>query len=167
MDDGFGGSGGLSAKVGARDEMTLELAKNALSAVSPEELPLIDSVGSELLCSVDAGGGDDGSLGFGGAEIVMSTAVLFVSRAVVDMLLDATKSVITEEASGFLRRLARFIRLRRAAPGGEVTERPALSREHIEQVRGLAYERAVAVGVDTTRASLLADAMAGSFSTAG
>ncbi len=152
----------------ARDDLTLELAREALAAVSPEELPLIDAVGPELLLAADSGKAGDGSLGFGVAEIAMSTAALIGSRVVVDFLVkEVAKSVVADEAAAMLRRIAKSIRGRRDPAPDDSDEQMVLTSEQIAQARGLAYARALAVGVDDVRAALLADAIAGSFHSAG
>jgi hypothetical protein len=154
--------------VDERDDLTLELARKAVTAVSPDELPLIDAVGPELLQAADSGKGSDGSLGFGVAEIAMSTAAMLASRVVVDFLvMEVAKGVIVDEASGWLRRAARSIGGRREAAEPAKVDPPVLEREQVAHARSLAYARAIAVGVDEARAALLADAIAGSFQVAG
>lgn len=149
-----------------RDDLTLELAKDALAVVSPDEMQLIDAVGPELLQSVDAGGRGDGSLGFGFAEVAMSTAALYASRAVVEMLVEIGRDVAKDEAKGFLRKAAGAIRARRSKQVDAQEMQEPLPTQYITGARQQAYDRAIAVGLDEGRASLLADAISESLRTA-
>ena len=69
-----------------QDDLTLELARQGLAAVSPEEIPLLDALGPELLASADEPNRGDGALGFGGIEIVLASVVVAVAKAVVERL---------------------------------------------------------------------------------
>src|ERR1044072_6478925 len=87
--------------------MTLELAKCALEVASPEEVALIDAFGLDLIAGAGLSARRDGSLGFGGLEVMTSTAMgILTSKAVVDSLPQIAQKFAVERGVGLLKRLA-------------------------------------------------------------
>jgi hypothetical protein len=145
------------------DEVTLALSGLVLDQLEPSEAQLLDAVGPELLQSVDAGPGRDGSLGFGGLEIIFAFVVIKISREVLrrvlDVLLEGASKVAGDQLGDVMKQLLAALKSKRRGVTPEATV--ALSGDEVGRVREVAFSSAVKLGLDETRARLLADAMGG------
>jgi hypothetical protein len=148
-----------------QDDLTLELARQGLAAVSPEEIPLLDALGPELLASADEPNRGDGALGFGGIEIVLASVVVAVAKAVVEVITDVAKKYAAEEGTGLIHRLVEFFRSRH--DDAKDTPKPVLDPDELARAREVAHQRAVDLGVDEPKASVLADAIVGALALGG
>jgi hypothetical protein len=148
-----------------QDDLTLELAREGLAAISPEELPLLDALGPELVASADEPNRGDGALGFGGIEIVLASVVVSVAKVVVDVIVEAAQKYAAEEGTGLVHRLVQFFRSRH--DDAEATPKPVLDPAELARAREVAHQRAVDLGVDETKASVLADAIVGALALSG
>jgi hypothetical protein len=155
------------ARVSVQDsDLTVDLAREVLGEVAPQELPLFD-VTSELYRrdpgGVDAQAGSDDMLGFG-AEVIaaMAPIVLSVAGEVVNTLLKQVRAAAESESESAVRAMVR--RLLRSRGGEEPAV--ALTRQQLREVRDVAIDRARALKVPDADAQLLADAMVGRLATA-
>jgi hypothetical protein len=145
------------APMDERDELTIELAKSALEVISPEEVPLLDAIGPDLLLGVGQAAHGDGALGFGGLDVMTSTTMaLLSSKAVVKVLTEIAQKFAVDQGVGLLKRLVDRLK------GGPAHADPIkLSEEELALTRTVALEQAVGAGVDPARAALIADAIVG------
>ena len=141
------------------DDATLALSALVLADVSPDDVPLLDAVGPELLVAADAGPGKDGALGFGGVDAVLAMVVITVSKHVLAYVGEVAKHFAVEQGGNWLKRLASALHKRRA--GDATVAVPELSADELARVRAVAFTSACRLGVDESRAQLLADAMSG------
>jgi hypothetical protein len=138
------------------DELTLELSESVLLDVSPDEAPLVEAMGPELLAAADAGQGDDGSLGLGVEVTVLAVVAVAVAKAVVEVVRD----ILVDQTSSWL---TKRLEERRRKKQGAAAPPPAalLSPDAAARVRTVALERAVTLGLDQPKAALLAESIAG------
>jgi hypothetical protein len=141
------------------DEATLALSALVLGEVSPEEVPLIDAIGPDLLQAAEAGPGSDGALGFGGLETVLAMVVIAVSKEVLQYVGDVVHAVAVEHGGSWIKRLVTALNNKRHGDEGAAV--PLLSAEEVVRVREVAFTSAVNLGVDASQARVLADAMGG------
>ncbi|CAM5790352.1 hypothetical protein [Cellulomonas persica] len=167
-----------------------DLASTVLASQAPDELALLDLTSEEFFADPDAAltrDRRDESLGFG-IELAMLTPLVLavvtpVVQFLVDLATDTIKETITDSAKHELTpRVAAWLRrvTRRgddpaapapalgaspdSAPSGAVVPdevAPALTGEQARAVHDLAHRRALDLGLDETRAGLLADAVVG------
>ena len=158
-----------------QDDLALELAKQGLAAVGPEEIPLLDAVGPELVASADATAQSDGSLGFGLPDISLATVAIAAAKEVVVVLIECAKKYAVDEGTGFIGKLVAKLHAHGQDAknhdgkdeAGEKVKAPILEPEDLQRARGVAYRRAVDAGLDPAKAGLLADAIVGALATPG
>lgn len=148
-------------------DLTVDLARDVLGDVAPEELPLF-AVTSELYRrdprAVEAQAGSDDMLGFGADVIAaMAPIVLSVAGEVVSTLLKQLRMAVEGESESAVKALVRrMLRSDRSeAPSGA-----ALTTQQLREVRDVALSRARALNVPEKDAQLLAEAMVGRLATA-
>jgi hypothetical protein len=148
------------------DECSLALSEIVLAEVSPVEVPLVEAIGPQLL-AVDGRPGRDGSLGMGVEAFAFAVVVLPVANTVVAWLAEQAKDFATEQVGQQARALLDWLRQRRSTgerPAPAAAARPALAPEVARRVREVALRKSLAAGVDTAKAELIADAVAGALS---
>ena len=152
-------------------ELAVDLARDVLGQVAPQELPLFD-VTSEFYRrdpdAVEAQAGSDDMLGFG-AEVItaMTPVVLSVAGAVVNVLLDQVRAAAKAESEGVVRGIVRrLFRSAGAHRDSDVEPSIALTAEQLGAVRRAALDQARALKLPDPDANLLADAMVGRLATA-
>jgi hypothetical protein len=150
----------------ASDQVVVDLARDLVSQAAPHELPLFAATSAAYLAHPqDAVGGDgDQALGFGveAAAAFLTPAALLVASEVVTALRAAlgksAERVADDAADGLLDRI-----LHRGDVGaGDPPATPAaLSRDQLVAVRDAAIAKAKALGISSTQADMLGDALAG------
>ena len=142
-------------EAGWNDELTIEFARELVARADPTELPVLDAMAPELLrrgASVEAR--RDGTLGFGTELLALASVAVPVAQVVGTFLLGVATSVAADEVSDGIRK--RFRRTDAAAP---------LPAEVVDRAYALALERSRMIGLDESRARLLADAVSGALTT--
>lgn len=140
----------------------LSLSELVLKQVSPAEVPLVEAIGPQILAAGGRRGRTDGALGMGVDEFTWLVAVLPVTNAVVDFLVERAKEVAADEVKQSTTALLAWLREFRGKPAADrATNPPILSPDLAVRVREVAYQKSLAGGVDTARARLIADAIVG------
>jgi hypothetical protein len=137
-----------------RDAVTLGLSAVLLGEVDEEQLPLLDVLGADLV-HAKGRSSDDGSLGFGVADVAWLTAVVPVAGVVVDFLLDVLKDAVKDTLKDRVTAVLGALGRRRKAPD-------QLPPDVVNRAQDVAFRHARTVGLDEPRARLLAAAVAGS-----
>ncbi len=150
----------------------LALARPAVEAVAPQELPLLEATAAAWTGRVRRG--EDELLGFGAEAVVavVSVGAIAAAEAVVQVMGSAVVDTARDEASSGMRRwLDRRSRRSEAAPDGAApgatppgngeSAAQALSREQLREIRRVSHDRARAAGVSAEQAELIADAIVG------
>jgi hypothetical protein len=141
-------------------DAALGLAALVLDQLSPPEVPLVEVVGPSLLDGPPDG---DGALGFGVQDLPWLVVAVPVSKAAVDVMLGMAKEIAVEQlsrpVSSWVHRLSGIGRREIVVAAAE-----ALPIEVVTRVHAAAYRKALAIGVEETRARLMADAVAGTLS---
>ena len=148
--------------------LTDELAQQVLNQVAPEELVLYDETAQEYYADPQAlldPKRRDESLGFGLELAMLTPVVIAVAQSVMQWLAGAVVEAAVKESSpsvvSYLRRLFR------GADKARPAARPAaLTVDQARQVRAVAYQKALAAGLEPARAALIADSTAGALITA-
>ena len=147
------------------DQIAAEVGRDVVGRAAPQELPLYRSISTAYLQSPSEisskSMNKDEMLGFGVAEAVtyITPIALPVLSGVLKFLAEELKTSIRDQhlVGEALKRL--FGRNKLPASAG--TPNVALTREQLEQVRKLAFEKACVLQLKTDQASLLADAIVG------
>jgi hypothetical protein len=141
-----------------------ELARRVVRKIAPEELPSFDVVAAPYLETPEPAArrlrqAHDNPLDFGLGDIVaMSTPVVtLVSGSVITAVADSLGETVRDGTAGALRRAWRKIRREPQQP----LELPAtpLTREQLAEIRQVAVDRALSLGVQQQKAEALADAV--------
>lgn len=151
------------------DQLVLDLSRDIVSEVAPEELPLFRPIGEAYLqnpheAPPDHKSGDE-MLGFGVAESaalltpvilpIMGSVVKYLAGEVTTSLKDHSSEAISDTIKNLFRRFRPTGAKPDAMP-------PPLSREQLQQVHRLASEKARKFDLPEEQAQLLADAITGS-----
>ena len=148
-----------------RNDASLALSKLLLEQLSPTEIPLVDVLGPTLVEPGHQPAAGDGALGFGVGDVAWLVAVVPTAGVVVDILLDIAKNVTVDYISGPV--VAWLGVLTGRQRKSEPRQAPApLSPDVLARVHQEAYRQGLAVGLEDTRARLMADAVAGTLSMA-
>lgn len=137
-----------------RSTVTLGLSAVLLDEVDRAQLPLLDALGEELV-EQDGRSAGDGSLGFGVAEVAWIAAVVPVSKVVVEFLLDVLKDAVKDALKERVTKVLAALGARKKAP-------EALPQDVVSRAQDVAFRHGLTVGLDESRARLLAAAVAGS-----
>jgi hypothetical protein len=148
--------------------LTDELAQQVLNQVAPEELVLYDETAQEYYADPQAlldPKRRDEALGSGLELAMLTPVVIAVAQSVMQWLAGAVVEAAVKESSpsvvSYLRRL--FRGADKARPASRPT---ALTADQARQVRAVAYQKALAAGLEPARAALIADSTAGALITA-
>lgn len=159
-----------------RQRQVISLARPAVARLAPDELPLLDATTASVLrrearwrASNRPHHADERSgIAWEEAVPVVAMAAVGAAQAVLGFLAAQAAEAAREEASRSVKAwVARWWRRRRPPEpvAGEVTlPVPPLAKAQLRRVRRVAYDRAVALGVDRKSASLIADAIVGQLS---
>lgn len=157
------------------EELVRELAQIALNQIAPEELAVFDETADEFFEDPDAVLSPehrDEAVGFGLDAALATPFVLAVVMPVVQYLVATVAEAAKDEASttvkGLVKRLFRKLRAdddvepqRDAEPLTVDDDEDGLTADEAAQVRAIAYDRALAIGLPEAQARLLADAVGG------
>ena len=141
------------------DELTIEFARELVARAQPDELPVLDAMAETLLREgTELEARSDGSLGFGIELVAVVSAAVPVAKAVGVFLVSVATSVAADAVQDSMKE-----RLRKMAKRKK--ESPELPADVVSRAREVAMARAVSLGLDDGRASLLADAVTGALTT--
>ena len=148
------------------NELVSELAKLALEQTAPEELVLFDETAAEYFRDPSGTlrpGQHEEAVGFGLELGMLTPFILAIATPVVHMLVSLVEHSVEDElkptVAQLVHRLFRGAGSSAAAPGaGPPIE---LTVDELRRVRATAYERGIGLGLDKSRAGLLADSVAG------
>lgn len=155
------------------DQLIIDLSRNVIAEVAPEELPLFRPLGKAYLQNPEKIGEDPSSgdemLGFGVGETVtlitpyvfpiISSVVIYLAREVGDALKEESSALVDDRVK---------LLFRRFRPAEEETKKlpPPLSREQLRQVHTLATEKARQLNLPEEQAQMLADGITSSLAVA-
>lgn len=141
-----------------------ELARRVVRKIAPEELPSFDVVAAPYLETPEPAArrlrqAHDDPLGFGLGDIVaMATPVIaLVSGSVITAVSDSLGKAVRDGTAGALSKAWRKIRRKPQEPL-ELPSTP-LTREQLAEVRQIALDRALSLGMKHQKAEALADAV--------
>ena len=154
-----------------------DAAREIVARAAPEEIPLFRATSEAYFADPDKALAEnkpkDEMLGFGveTAALLLTPVIIDVVRRVATALLNSAGDAVEKEGSeavgGFVHKL-----FHRGTSGGEgegaaeaQDDVPDLSPEQLQEVREIAYDRALELDVPEDRAGLLADAVVGSLAT--
>ncbi len=142
-----------------------ELARRVVRKIAPEELSSFDIVAAPYLDNPKAAErrlrqAHDDPLGFGPADIVaMATPVIaLVSGSVITAVSDGIGNAVRDGAGGALRKAWRKVRGKQQPQPLELPAAP-LTAAQLAEVRQIALERALSLGMKQQKAEALADAV--------
>src|SRR5690349_4088894 len=140
----------------AQGEASLGLADLLLETLSPQEAALLDAFGPALLDHADQRPASDGALGFGVEEMAWWSATVPIASVVVSYMGEVAKDAATDAVKDRLGSWLRALRGRRREVGrqGEPPLEP-LPSDLATKAGQLAYEHALALGLEDARARLL------------
>jgi hypothetical protein len=153
------------------DAVVADAAREIVARAAPQEMPLFRATSEAYFADPDKALAErkpkDEMLGFGiaGAALLLTPVVIDVTRRVALFLIaqfgDAVKKESGEAVGGFVHDI-----FHRGEGDGEAKEDvPELTPEQLDEVREIAYSRALELDVPEDRAGLLADAVVGRLAT--
>ncbi len=153
------------------DAVVADAAREILARTAPQEMPLFRATSEAYFADPEKALANrkpkDEMLGFGieAAALLLTPVVIDVTRRVVLFLIaqfgDAVKEESGAAVDGFVHDL-----FHRGEGDGEAKEDvPDLTPEQLDEVREIAYSRALELDVPEDRAGLLADAVVGRLAT--
>jgi hypothetical protein len=146
--------------------LIMELSKEVIAEVAPEELDLFDQLVEEYYDDPTppdlAAQADDDALGFGlGGVLAASTpAATAMATAVLGLAVQMVVQAFQDESSDFIRGRVKALFNKsdgKEKPGGE--EALSFSREQLKKAREIALQEAMKYGIDQDEAGRMADAM--------
>ncbi len=156
------------------DAVVADAAREIVARAAPQEMPLFRATSEAYFADPEKALADrkpkDEMLGFGieAAALLLTPVIIDVVRRVAIALAKSAGDAVEKEGSeavgGFVHKL-----FQRGKGGGEGEAKeadvPDLSPEQLQEVREIAYDRALELDVPEDRAGLLADAVVGSLAT--
>ena len=150
-----------------------DAAREIVARAAPEEIPLFRATSEAYFADPDKALAEnkpkDEMLGFGveTAALLLTPVIIDVVRRVATALLNSAGDAVEKEGSeavgGFVHKL--FHRGKGEGAAEAQDDVPDLSPEQLQEVREIAYDRALELDVPEDRAGLLADAVVGSLAT--
>ena len=143
-----------------------ELRKLALEQTAPEELVLFDETAAEYFRDPEAtlrSGKHEEAVGFGLELGMLTPFLLAIATPVVHMLVSLVEHSVEEELKPTVAQLVHSL-FRRAGSAADATAAGPpveLTIDELRRVRATAYEHGIGLGLDESRAGLLADSVAG------
>lgn len=155
------------------DAVVADAAREIVARAAPQELPLFRATSEAYFADPEKALAErqpkDEMLGFGieAAALLLTPVIIDVVRRVAVALVNSAGDAVEKEGSeavgGFVHKL--FHRGEGAGGGEAKADVPDLSPEQLQEVREIAYSRALELEVPEDRAGLLADAVVGSLAT--
>jgi hypothetical protein len=154
------------------DELSFELTRAVLTQISPDEVPMVDALGLEFVEAASAPHGGDGALGFDVESLSYAVAASSCAVLVKDYLIELAKAAATELGKSLASEQGpSLVKALRRKRGAEKDKQPTssvhLDPAEINEVRKRAFAHAQRIGMDEAKATLLADALAGSLAVTG
>jgi hypothetical protein len=151
------------------DPLLADVAREVVAGAAPEELPLYRAASEAYLedpeRALEQRSPRDETLGFGAdvALTLLTPIALAVTTDVLRFLRAELTKQAKEEGSQAVGELVRRLFKKFRAPAEQKGEPvpPPLTEAQLDQVRALAYEKAIQLRLSEERADLLADAVAG------
>ena len=140
------------------------LAQLALERAAPEELALFPETAEEYFRDPQAAvapRGRDEAVGFGLDLALMTPYILAVAVPVVRYLAGIVQQSVGRELDASVSAAIKRLLRRHGDAQPSAPEVPVLTSEQLREVRSTAYARAVGLGLDESRATLLADSVVG------
>jgi hypothetical protein len=155
------------------DAAVTDAAREIVAQVAPQEMPLFRATSEAYFADPEKALAErkpkDEMLGFGveAAALLLTPVIIDVVRRVAIALVKSAGDAVEREGSeavgGFVHKL--FQRGKGKGGGEARDDVPDLSHEQLQDVREIAYSRALELDVPEDRAGLLADAVVGSLAT--
>jgi hypothetical protein len=155
------------------DAVVADAAREIVARAAPQEMPLFRATSEAYFADPEKALADrkpkDEMLGFGieTAALLLTPVIIDVVRRVAIALAKSAGDAVEKEGSeavgGFVHDL--FHRGKGGDSGEAKGDVPDLSPEQLQEVREIAYDRALELDVPEDRAGLLADAVVGSLAT--
>jgi hypothetical protein len=152
------------------DAVVADAAREIVARAAPQEMPLFRATSEAYFADPEKALAErkpkDEMLGFGieAAALLLTPVIIDVTRRVALVLVrqfgDAVEKESGEAVGGFVHKL-----FQRGKGGAEAKDVPELTSEQLQEVREVAYSRALELDVPEDRAGLLADAVVGSLAT--
>jgi len=138
--------------------LTARLARAAVAAVAPEELPSFELLSAPYLRGKDTVV-DVGELEFGPIEAMATVTPIatMVGAAVAGAALKGLSGEVEKSSGTMARRVVAVLRRRRAVRPEQIDWTP----RQLTELRAMAVRQATALGLDDATAGLLADAVVG------
>jgi hypothetical protein len=154
------------------NQLIAELSRRVVTEVAPEERrafkPISEAYFKNPEKTLKGESGEDELIGFGIGEIalLLTPIILEIVKEVLkDVLKDSIKSSITKNAPTLLEKLKAFLGQLFGDDSPQSTSPQyvqlllPLNQEQLIQARQRAYEKAIQLGVDANKASLIADSV--------
>lgn len=139
-------------------ELVVAIARGALERAAPQELPLLQLTASEYFADPRAvlrSGSRDEPLGFGLDVSIVTPQVLALATAAAQFVLAAASSAAGDALKPRIQALVRRLLHNEHEPA------PAIDRELADRLHAVTLERAAALGLEATQATVLADSIVG------
>jgi hypothetical protein len=151
---------------GDERELATDLVRRALAGTAPDELLLFEDIADQFFADPDSalsGDGRDEAVGFGLDLTMLTPAMLVVALTAIRMVGTMLTEAVKQEGTPVVRRVLRrlFGLDDPAAPSGAAAPAVQLSTDQLARVRETARRRALALGLGSDQAALLADAITG------
>jgi hypothetical protein len=158
------------------DAVVADAAREIVARAAPQEMPLFRATSEAYFADPEKTLAEnkpkDEMLGFGveAAALLLTPVIIDVVRRVATALVNSAGDAVEKEGSeavgGFVHRLFQRGKGKDEGEAGEAKDDvPDLSAEQLQEVREIAYSRALELDVPEDRAGLLADAVVGSLAT--
>jgi hypothetical protein len=136
------------------------VAQRALHVAAPEELAIFDETAAEYFADpAKATTADrrDEAIGFGLDLAMVTPYLLSMATVTVGVLGQMVRQAVTEQGAAALGSVIRRV----LHIGGQDATVPPLTADQARQLRQVAVERGLVLGLDASRAATLADAVVG------
>ena len=157
------------------DAVVADAAREIVARAAPEEMPLFRATSEAYFADPEKALADrkpkDEMLGFGieTAALLLTPVIIDVVRRVAVALAKSAGDAVEKEGSeavgGFVHKLFQRGKGKGEGAAGAKEDVPDLSPEQLQEVREIAYNRALELDVPEDHAGLLADAVVGSLAT--
>jgi hypothetical protein len=157
------------------DAAVADAAREIVARVAPQEMPLFRATSEAYFADPEKALAEnkpkDEMLGFGveAAALLLTPVIIDVVRRVATALLNSAGDAVEKEGSeavgGFVHKLFHRGKGKSEGEGEAKADVPDLSPDQLQEVREIAYSRALELDVPEDRAGLLADAVVGSLAT--
>jgi hypothetical protein len=153
------------------DAVVADLARQLVSRSAPQELPLFRATSEAYFAdpekTLERRGERDEMLGFGveAAAVLVTPVALEIAKQVAFFLATQFRDAAKKESGQAIGDLVRRLFRRDEEEAAREQEPPPLTRDQLDEVRRIAFERARQLDLSEDRAGLLADAVVGSLAT--